>query len=471
MLTASTLTGTVELRPHDVDRFRKSLSGQLLLPGDDQYETARLIWNRMIDRRPALIARCAGPDDVVHAVRFAREHDLLMSIRGGGHNVTGNAVCDGGLMIDLSPMKGTRVDPARQVITAEAGLTWGEFDTATQRFGLATTGGFVSTTGLAGLTLGGGHGWLMRRRGLTCDNVLSVRLVTADGRVVRVAADENPDLFWGVRGGGGNFGVATAFEFQLHPLDGVLAGVLLFPMRRAREVLERYREFAVRAPDELTAHILITTWFDGSPVIAVGLCYNGEPSAGERVVQPLRDIGAPIADTVRRMAYAEIQTMFDSTNLPGNWYYKTGYFEAGKVGEERFVDTLIAQCDFPSPSPFSRVIIEHMGGAIARVDPAATAFPHRSAPFDLIVIAGGFRADETEKNMRWAREAWGAMRPYMSGGFYVNYLGADVGVEGVRGAYGPAYEKLEKLKAKYDPDNVFRLNQNVSPAAGTTTPA
>lgn len=466
MLMAATLTGTVELTEKGIDSFRRRLSGQLLMPGDAEYDTVRMIWNRMIDRRPALIARCAAVEDIVHAVRFAREHDLLMSVRGGGHNVTGNAVCDGGLMIDLSPMKGTRIDPRKRVVVVEPGLTWGEFDTATQRFGLATTGGFVSTTGLAGLTLGGGHGWLMRKHGLTCDNLLSVSVVTAEGRLLRASPEENGELFWGVRGGGGNFGIVTSFEFRLHPLEGVLAGVLLYPMRRAKEVLEHYREYAAGAPDELTAHVLITTWFDGSPVIAIGLCYSGTVEEGERVVQPLRRLPAPLADTIRPMAYTDLQTMFDSTNPPGAWYYKTGYFDSGKIGEDSVIDVLIAHCDFPSPSPLSRVAIEHMGGAMGRVKPEETAFPHRTAPFDLIVIAGGFGPEESEKNIRWARECWGAMRPFLSGGFYVNYLGADVGIEGVRGAYGPAWERLAALKDKYDPDNVFRLNQNIGPALG-----
>ena len=237
MLLAATLTGTVELPEKAIERFRRNLSGRLLLASDDDYDTVRLIWNRMIDRRPALIARCTTAEDIVHAVHFASERNLLLSVRGGGHNVTGNAVCDGGLMIDLSLMKGSRIDPQRRVAVVEPGLTWGEFDTATQRFGLVTTGGFVSTTGLAGLTLGGGHGWLMRKHGLTCDNLGSVSLVTADGRLLKASPEENSDLFWGVRGGGGNFGIVTSFEFQLHPLGQVLAGVLLYPMRRAKEVL------------------------------------------------------------------------------------------------------------------------------------------------------------------------------------------------------------------------------------------
>jgi FAD/FMN-containing dehydrogenase len=465
VIQAVTLTGSVELGERAVQRFAKSLSGRLLLRGDDGYDDARTIWNRTIDRRPALIARCAGADDVVSAIRFAREHDLLVSVRGGGHNVTGHAVCEGGLMIDLSPMKEARVDPARRRLTAGPGLTWGELDGATQRHGLATTGGIISSTGVSGLTLGGGHGWLMRKHGLACDNLAAADLVTADGVRLTASADENPELFWGLRGGGGNFGIVTAFEFRLHPLGTILAGLLLHPLSRARDVLERYRDFAPRAPDELTVGILITTWFDGTPVIAIALCYSGAVEAGERVVQPLRRLGSPMLDTVRPMTYGELQTTFDATNPPGAWYYKTGYLDGEHFGSDRFIDTVLDHCDFPAPSPLSRIFIEHLGGAMGRVPATDTAFVHRSAPFDLIVIAGGYRPEEAEGNIQWARGTSDAMRPFMSGAAYVNYLGPDATREAVQSAYGPAYERLVALKDRYDPTNVFRLNQNIRPTA------
>ena len=457
------------MREGAVRELRARLSGRLLEPGDADYDGARLVWNRMIDRRPALIARCAGADDVVTALGFAREHDLLVSVRGGGHNVTGHAVCDGGLMLDLSPMKRTRVDPRRRVVAAEPGLTWKEFDTATQRHGLVTTGGIVSSTGVPGLTLGGGHGWLMRKHGLTCDNLRAVDLVAADGRRLRASPDEHPELFWGLRGGGGNFGIVTSFEFALHPLTTVLGGMLLHPRRRARDLLDVFREQAGRAPDELTLGLVITTWHDGAPVVAVVLCYCGPMAEGERLVQPFRALGAPLLDAVRPMTYAELQTMFDATNPPGPWYYKTGYLDGGAVQGDRFVDVLLDHCDFPSPSPMSRIFIEHLGGAMGRVPPEATAFVHRAAPFDLIVVAGGFPAEATERNLRWARRTSTAMQPFMSGGAYVNYLGADAGSDAIRAAYGSAYERLVKLKDAYDPDNVFRLNQNIRPS--TATPA
>lgn len=445
------------------------LSGDLLLPGDAGYDDARMVWNRMIDKRPALIARCAGADDVVSALRVAREHALVVSVRGGGHNVTGNAVCDGGLMIDLSPMKRTRVDPERRVIAAEPGLTWKEFDTATQRHGLVTTGGIVSSTGVPGLTLGGGHGWLMRKHGLTCDNVLAMDLVGADGGRLRASADENPELFWGLRGGGGNFGIVTSFEFRLHPLTTVLAGMILFPRSRARDLLDTFRAQAEKAPDELTLGVVITTWHDGEPVVAVALCYSGAPHDGARLVEPFRKLGSSLLDAVRPMTYGELQTMLDATNPPGAWYYKTGYLDGHAVQGDRFVDVLLEHCDFPSPSPMSRIFIEHLGGAMGRVRPDATAFVHRAAPFDLIVVAGGFPAAATERNMQWARATSKAMEPFMSGGAYVNYLGADADSDAIRAAYGPAYERLVTLKDTYDPDNVFRLNQNITPSGSRPT--
>jgi FAD/FMN-containing dehydrogenase len=457
------LKDPITVPEHAVARLREQLSGPLLRPGDDDYDRARIVWNRLIDRRPALIARCAGVEDVVTALRFAREHELVPSVRGGGHNVAGSAVGDGGIMIDLSAMKQARVDASTRTIVAGPGLTWGAFDAATHRFGLATTAGIVSSTGVAGLTLGGGHGWLMRGYGLSCDNLRSVDVVTADGRCVRASAEENPDLFWGVRGGGGNFGIVTAFEFELHPVTTVVAGLLLYPMTRAREVLEVYREVARKAPDALVIHVIITVWTDGTPVIALVLCYSDAAAMAERVLQPLRRLRGPLLDTVRAVPYVELQTSFDATNPPGHWYYKSGYFAGGALENDRAIDVLLDHCEFPTPSILSRVVIEGLGGAMGRVDPDATAFVHRNAPFDLIVIAGGFERQDAPKNLAWARQTWSAMHEFLSGGIYVNYLDGDQGAEGVRAAYGPAYQRLAALKRTYDPENVFRLNHNIRP--------
>jgi FAD/FMN-containing dehydrogenase len=465
VIQATTLGGHIELADRVVREFAKNLSGPLLLPADEGYAASRAVWNRMIDRRPAVIARCATVDDVVTAVCFGREHDLLISVKGGGHNVTGHAVCDGGLMIDLSAMKETRVDPGQRRVVVGPGATWKDVDSASQRHGLATTGGIVSSTGVAGLTLGGGHGWLMRKHGLACDNLTAVELVTADGVKLRASADEHPELFWGLRGGGGNFGIVTSFEFHLHPVDTVLAGLILHPLRRGRDVLERYRDVTMTAPDELVVGALVTTWFDGTPVIALAVCYSGRIEIGERIVEPLRRLNRPLLDTVRGISYAELQTAFDATNPPGAWYYKTGYLDGAQFGGAPFVETFLDHCDFPSPSPFSRVYLEHLGGAMGRVPADQTAFVHRTAPFDLIVIAGGFRPEDAEKNIQWARRTSDAMRPFMSGGAYVNYLGADASQDAVRAAYGPAYARLVAVKDRYDPHNVFRLNQNIRPTA------
>jgi FAD/FMN-containing dehydrogenase len=461
-----TLSGRhVELDDRDLRELSRRLAGTLLTSADAGYDDARTVWNRMIDRRPALIVRCASLADVDAALRFARERDLLISVKGGGHNVTGYAVCAGGLMLDMSAMREAQVDAERRIVVVGAGATWKDVDTATQCHGLATVGGIVSSTGVAGLTLGGGHGWLMRKHRLACDNLVAAEIVTADGARLRASADEHPELFWGLRGGGGNFGIVTSFEFRLHPVSTILGGALLYPLTRAREILELYRDLAVSAPDELTVGTLITTWHDGTPVIAAALCYCGAVEAGERVIAPLRRLGRPMLDAVRPMAYGELQTMFDATNPPGSWYYKTGYLNGDRFCEDGFIDTLLEQCDFPSPSPLSRIYIEHLGGAMGRVPSEETAFVHRSAPFDLIVIAGGFRPEDAEKNVRWARATSDAMRPFMSGGAYVNYLGADAGIDAVRSAYGPAYQRLVALKDRYDPTNIFRLNQNIKPSA------
>jgi FAD/FMN-containing dehydrogenase len=463
VIEATSARGRITLRDGAIADLASRLTGVVLRPGAPGYDESRTIWNRLIDRRPALIARCESDADVAAGVQFAREHDVVLSVRGGGHNVAGSAVCEGGLMLDLSRMKRTEVDVAGRTLVAGPGLTWGELDTATQRHGLATVGGVISTTGVAGLTLGGGHGWLMRKYGLTCDNLLAADVVTADGRRVRASRDEHPDLFWGLRGGGGNFGIVTAFEFRLYPVTTVTAGLRLFPMARARDVVEVFRELALGAPDELTVHVIMTTWSDGAPVIALALCYCGPEASAEGVLQPLGVLGTPLLDTVRRVSYGELQTSLDSTNPAGGWYYKSGYFDAVRGRSAAALGAVLEHVDFPDPSILSRVVIEGLGGAMARVPAEDTAFVHRDAPFDLIVIAGGITREQLPRNAAWARGAWAAMAPFLSGGIYVNYLDGDQGPEGVEAAYGPAYARLAALKTAYDPDNVFRLNHNIAP--------
>jgi FAD/FMN-containing dehydrogenase len=446
-----------------IQEFRAGLRGTLLCPGDDGYDAARAVWNGMIDKRPALMACCAGAADVITAVNFARSHNLLVAVRGGGHSVAGNAVCDGGLVIDLSRMKGIRVDPTRRTVRAEPGLTWAEFDRETQAFGLATTGGFVPSTGIAGLTLGGGLGYLMRRFGLACDTLLSVDIVTADGQLRTASPTENEDLFWGVRGGGGNFGVVTSFEYRLHPVGPmVLGGLILHPLAVAKEAFQFYREFTRAAPDELTTHLAFVTSPEGHPVVAFIVCYSGSLETGEEVIRPLRAFGSPVADMVGPMPYTAVQALGGSLYPPG----RLNYWKSSFIYDlsDAAIDTMIAQFE-AVPSRFSAAAVEHLGGAMSRIGKDETAFNERTAPFNLIITSEWTDPAESEKNIRWARDFWAAMRPFESEAAYVNYL--DRGDEDrIRAAYGAdKYERLVALKNKYDPTNMFRLNQNIKPTA------
>jgi FAD/FMN-containing dehydrogenase len=452
------------LREAVVGRFRDSLRGQLLLAVDDGYEAARKIWNGMIDRRPALIARCAGAADVVRCVDFARANNLLLAVRGGGHNVAGNAVCDGGLVIDLTGMKTVHVDPAGRTARADAGVTWGEFDKQTQAFGLATTGGQVSTTGIAGLTLGGGWGWLARKYGLASDNLLSVEIVTADGKLRTASATENADLFWGVRGGGGNFGVVTSFEYQLHPVGPVVGGFVFYPFAMAKEVLQRYRELTQAAPDELAADAALLTLPDGTKVAGIAACHCGPVAEGERMLGPLKAFGAPLVDQLGPTSYTAVQTMLDASYPSGiQHYWKSSFLQDIS---DKAIDTMIAQCT-SQPSPMCHALLEYqLGGAVGRVDRDATAFAARDAQHAFLSLGVCAEPAEAKRCTQWAREFWQAMQPFSTGGVYVNYLGgeADEGAERVRAAYGAEkYQRLLALKAKYDPTNLFRLNQNIRP--------
>lgn len=452
-----------------VQKFKASLRGELLRPNDDGYETARKIWNGMIDRHPALIVRCAGAGDVVSAVNFARENKLLVAVRGGGHNAAGNAVCDDGVVIDLSRMKGMRIDPAQRTARAEAGLTWGEFDHETQAFGLALTGGIQSTTGIAGFTLGGGFGYLARKHGLTCDNLLSADVVTADGNFLIASPTENEDLFWGIRGGGGNFGVVTSFEFRLHPLGPVLGGRILYSLAKANEVLRFYRDWVAYEPNEsFTIAAFLTAAkapnlperIHGTSVLAIIVCYAGPIEQGKRLLEPLRKFGPPEVDQVGVMPYTALQAMLDAANPPGfQNYWKAEYI---KGMSDKTIETLVSFAARKA-SPMSKLLFAHLGGAISRVGEDETAYAYRNAPFLLNINAMWSDPTEKDKHIGWARDFWTAMQPFSAGGVYVNFL-SEEGEDRVKAAYSPkTYERLVALKNKYDPTNFFRLNQNIKP--------
>lgn len=444
-----------------IDALQPQFAGELLCSGDEGYEAARRIWNGMIDKTPALIACCTGTADVRAAVTFARERDLSVAVRGGGHSVSGRSVCDGGMMIDLSPMRGVRVDPVERTARAGPGTRWRDFDHETQAFGLATTGGTNSDTGVAGLTLGGGLGWLAGKHGLTCDNLLSADVVTADGDILTASAEENPDLFWALRGGGGNFGIVTSFEFRLHEVGPVLAGMVVHPFDQAREVLRFYRDFSTDIPDELNTMAALLTLPEGIPVVAIIVCYNGDLERGEEVLAPLRAFGSPLADEIAPMPYATLQTMLDPNFPRGRHYYWKAHL-SGPI-EEEAIETLVER--FAAvPSPFTAVGYQQLGNAANRVGPGETAFSHRDALYDFLMLSGWEDPTRTEQNVRWTRALYEAMEPHLHPGIYVNALGEDAG-ERIRQAYRPAtYERLARIKATYDPDNFFRMNQNIKPA-------
>ena len=444
--------------------------GAVIRPGDAPYDAQRRIWNGAIDRRPALIARCTGAADVRAAVGFARERELVVAVRGGGHNVAGTAVCDGGIVIDLSPMKGMWVDPRARVATAQPGLLWGEFDHETQPFGLAAPGGIVSHTGIAGLTLGGGLGWLMRRHGLTADNLLSAEVVTADGALVRASAEEHADLFWGLRGGGGNFGIVTSFEYRLHAVGPtVLAGLILHPAARAREVLSFYRDYIATAPDELMTIVLLRMAppapflpesIHGQPVVIIAVCCAGPVEEGERAVAPLRRFGEPLVDLIRPTPYASHQALLDASVPHGlGYYWKSEYL---RPLSDALIDTLVAHA-WRVATPESYAALFHMGGAVGREDPDGSAFEDRQATHAMTIDGVWSEPAASGACIAWARGFWEAVRPHSTGRVYMNFLGEE-GEDRVRAAYGTTkYERLRALKRKYDPTNFFRMNQNIVP--------
>jgi FAD/FMN-containing dehydrogenase len=440
-----------------------AIGGDLLLPDNARYEEARQVWNGMIDRRPAAIARVRTTEDVVAAVRFAREHELEVAVRGGGHSAAGLAVVDDGLVIDLTEMNQVQVDPERSAARAGGGATWRDFDAATQAHGLATTGGVISTTGVGGLTLGGGLGVLMRSRGLACDNLIGAEVVLADGSVVRTSETEWPELLWGLRGGGGNFGVVTELEFRLYPQGDMYAGLIIYPRDRAVEALRTYREHTAVAPDELNTFIALLNTPDGVPVVAFIPAFAGDVAAGEAAVAGYRSMGEPIADLVGPMPYVALQQMLDDGFQAGPHVYWRSHFLTGIPDEA--IDILVAGAN-AAPSPMSSVLIEHLGGAVARVGKEETAFDHRDAEYNFAVIAVWTDPEEADANIAWARELWNAIQPFARG-VYVNYLGVGDDTDRVRAAYGPEkYARLAALKREVDPENLFRRNQNIPPAQG-----
>ena len=451
-----------------IQEFKTSLSGQLILPEHPSYNEVRIVWNAMIDKHPALIARCVGTADVIKSVKFARANNLLVSVRAGGHNVSGKAVCDNGIMIDLSLMKGIWVDPSRQIALAQPGMRLGEFDRETQAFGLATTLGIISNTGIAGLTLGGGVGWLARKYGLACDNLLSVDIVTADGQFLKASDKENEDLFWGVRGGGGNFGIVTSFEYKLHRVGPqVLAGMVLHPFEKAREALKFYRNYSASIPDDMNTVCALLTSPEGHPVVAIVVCYHGQSiDAGQQKLWPLREFGPPIADLIRPMSYVEAQSILDSAVPPSGLrsYWKSHFL---KEIPDQAIDTLIDHFA-KVPSPRTAIQLQQFGGAVSRVREDATAFGHRQdGEYDLIILSLWQNSSDDNANISWTQELWDAMKPFSPGGVYINNLGDDEPEGRVRAAYGPNYDRLVATKNKYDPTNLFHLNQNIKPIVST----
>lgn len=452
---------TREVQAEWIHSLRSQMRGRVLTVNDDGYDAARSIHNGMIDRRPAAIAECRGVADVLRALECARSTGLPLSIRGGGHGVTGFAVCDDGVLIDLSQMKGVRVDPLRRTARAEGGATWGDFDHETQAFGLATTGGLVRATGIAGLTLAGGHGFLVRRFGLACDNLLSCDVVTADGQLVEASATENPDLFWALRGGGGNFGIVTSFEYRLHSLGPILGGLVLYPMNQATGLLSMYDDLLRSAPDELGALAALGTLPDGTKAGICLFCYSGEPQVGEGLLAPIRAFGPAMADQVTVMPYTTLQRIVENFNPRGlRNYWKTVYVDGLRPDLIRMMVEHYASV----PAPNTHIVVYSLGGAVGRAAEDSAAVSHRGARHALVIIGMWENASEDDKNIRWVRELSQMLQPFARSGFYPNY-DADANPDQVVNAFGAGkYAKLAAIKAKYDAANIFCLNQNIRPA-------
>jgi FAD/FMN-containing dehydrogenase len=456
------------MREHAVEKFKSAFRGIVIQPDEPGYDETRSIWNAMIDRRPALIARCIGVADVAKCVDFARQHGLTLSVKGGGHNISGLAVCDGGLMLDMSLMRGVWVDPITRTARAQAGCLLGDLDRETQLHGLAAVLGFVSNTGIAGLTLGGGFGYLTRRFGWSCDNVLSLEVVTAEGRVIRASENENQDLFWGLRGGGGNFGIVTGFEYKLHPVGPeVMAGAIAWSLPEAHNVLEMYRTVTEQAAPELTCVAVLrmappAPWLPrdihGKPIVALFVCYSGPVAKGAEEVAPIKTFGSPIGDVVQRRSYVSQQSILDATQPKGRRYYWKSEF-LPRLDSELF--TKVIESAGRIVSPHSGIILFPIDGALNQLPEDRSAVGNRDAAVVLNIAASWEASGDDEANIDWARTSWQDMRRFSTGGTYVNFLTEEEGVERIRAAYGVNYDRLIQIKTKWDPENIFRMNKNI----------
>jgi FAD/FMN-containing dehydrogenase len=460
--------------PGSVERLAEVFSGELMLPADPSFDQARRVWNVMIDKRPSLIVRPRGAADVRSAVGFARENGLPVAVRCGGHSVAGKGVCDDGLLIDLSAMKGVRVDPARRTARANGGVLWGEYDRETQAFGLASPGGRVTTTGIGGFTLGGGYGWLSPKFGLACDNLISADVVTADGQLVVASEDENQDLFWGLRGGSSNLGVVTSFEFRLHPVGPtIVGGMVMHPLERAPEVLRAFRDYVDGGPDELATAFglfpappepFVPSHLQGKTVLGTIACHCGDVRDGERAVRPLKELGPPVVDLIGPMPYTALQALLDPT-APSGWrWYNTG--EHLSDLSEQAIDVIVDHAP-QGLDPLSQIIVFRHGGAVSRIDDAETAFSNREAAYLLHPLAAWLAPEDDERHISWVRELTGAMEPFKTGGVYLNFTPDEH--ERVLAGYGASkYARLAALKERYDPANMFRFNHNVRPVAAVS---
>lgn len=471
-MNVKTIEGSgIDLTMDAVESLKKGLQGPMILPGEDGYDQARRVWNAMIDRRPAFVVRCLGVADVKMCLQFARSHNLLLSIKGGGHNIAGLATVDGAVMLDMSLMRGVWVDSKKRIAHAQAGCLLGDVDRETQVHGLAAILGFVSRTGIAGLTLGGGFGYLTRRFGYTVDNVVGMNLVTADAQFVRASDDENADLFWGLRGGGWNFGVVTGIDFNLYPVGPeIVGGLVAWPAAEAERILELYNTIAEKAPLELTLVLIMrpapaAPWLPrdmhGKPIVAILACYSGQAEEGEKLVAPIKSFGKPVGDVLTRRPYAHIQSLLDATQPNGRRYYwKSEYLSR--------IDSALCQKVMKHAarvrSPYSAVILFQIGGTLNQIKEEASAAGNRDARYVLNIAGSWEQARDDRANIEWAREAWNDMKPFSTGGNYINFLTEDEGPERIKAAIGKGLQRLSEVKAKWDPENVFRTNRNIKPA-------